>query len=169
METKESFIFGLVYSILSISLIIIQIFNKPLLNTCFWIGLIIYVISGVIFISGNIIKNKQNIKKLIEYGIIIGVCSWIFIIISGIYGFSINNEVIKTWHLINTLETFNLINPVVDVNLPAYIVSEILYGQNISYVFFSIAIIILTVIGGALGVETFLKMRSKLIEEPLVI
>ncbi|MHA1379744.1 MAG: hypothetical protein ACTSRG_15345 [Candidatus Helarchaeota archaeon] len=163
MKIKESFVLAWIYILISIILgailLIILIPSKmePLPFYFFIIGLSTYITAGICLLYGTYFDSEQFMK----YGLLIGICSWSFLILSGVFQFIINNEIIQFWHLINTLESAKLINPIVDIDLPTYIISEILYGQNVNNVIYSLGIIIITIIGCLLGVFTFQKKSSE--------
>lgn len=155
MKNKESFIFAVFYLTISFILFLIQLFNQPFFNIFFWIGLIIYIVAGTNFLSGNIIKNKE----LMIFGLIFGICSWILLLIGETYGLFVNNDIIEIWKLMDTLQSLKIISSLIQTNLPSYIISNLLFGSNITYVFFSISMIIITIIGGILGVISFEKVK----------
>jgi len=158
MNKKESIIYLIAYFIISILMILIPLNNELIFIYIYWIGIELYIIAGVYFLYGLIDDDR---KKYLFSGLLFGICSWIFLLLTGMNSASTNNRVIEFWHLINTMESFKLVNPVVEVDLPAYIISEILYGVNINYVINSIGLIILTIIGCALLVFVFIKMREE--------
>ena len=142
-------------------MILIPLNNEPIFTILYWVGIEIYIIAGAYFLNG-IIDNDQRIML---FGLLFGICSLILLLISSVNSTLLNNNTIGIWHLINTLESFKIINPVIDIDLPAYIISEILYGINVNYVINSIGLIILTIVGCALEVFVFIKISEELEEK----
>ena len=161
MKIKDEIVYVLVYLVIPILMILIPQNNEPLFTLFYWVGIEIYIISGVYFLAG-IIKNG---RLYMLSGLIFGICSWTLLLICSINSASINISVIEFWQIINTLESFKIITPVIEVDLPAYIISEILYGINVNYVINSIGLIILTIIGCVLEVFVFIKISEEEEEE----
>ncbi|MFX0139675.1 MAG: hypothetical protein ACFFDN_38905 [Candidatus Hodarchaeota archaeon] len=156
MKIKDETVYVLVYLLISILMILIPQNNEPIFNLLYWVGIETYIISGFYFLVGI---NRKG--RFLLTGLIFGICSWIILFITSIHSAIINSGVIEFWHLINTLESFKIINPVIDINLPAYIISEILYGINVNFVINSIGLIILTIIGCVLEVFVFIKLTEE--------
>ena len=162
MKIRDSHIISLVYILIPVAFIFLPLALKPEMEYLYWFGIIIYLFSGVTLIYNTIKGSKETLK----YSILVGIGSWALLILVGVFSALDNNDTIQFWHLINTLESAKVINPVVDIDLPSYIISELLYGENITYVINSIGIILLTIMGGFLGVYAFQKKNTE-IEEAL--
>lgn len=161
MKIKDEIVYILIYLLIAILMILIPQSNKSIFALIYWVGIETYIISGVYFLFGIIKKGRLYILT----GFMFGICSWIILFITNIYSAIINSEVIEFWHLINTLESFKIISPVIDIDLPAYILSEILYGNNVNYVINSIELIILTIFGCVLEVFVFIKISEEVRKE----
>ncbi len=158
MKYKESLILIVAYLIISLLMMFIPFHTTSFFKTLYFIGIIIYIATGLLFIFCMSIGKEEAIK----FGFIVGISSWILLLLSSSNSTILNINIIETWHLINTLESLNIINPVVDVDLPSYIISELLYGMNVNYVINSIGLIILTIIGCLIITYAFIKIREQM-------
>ncbi|MHA1300682.1 MAG: hypothetical protein ACTSO9_14790 [Candidatus Helarchaeota archaeon] len=160
MKIRDSHILALIYIFVPVVFIFLPLNLEPVINYIYLTGIGMYFFSGIILFYGTI-----RISELIlKISLLIGIVSWVVLLVVGVFAAIYNNNIIQIWHLINTLESAKLINPVIEIDLPSYIISELLYGMNITYVINSIVIILLTIAGALISIFAFQKKSQNIAE-----
>ncbi|NVM02146.1 MAG: hypothetical protein HWN67_07405 [Candidatus Helarchaeota archaeon] len=102
MENKTNFGLGLTIHVLSIVTAIIPTFNDFLFTIFYWIGILIFLASGILLLIGGI----QDKRDLILLGSIFGLVSCGLLLVSTFYGIFWNGSRIGTQDFLRSYAAF---------------------------------------------------------------